>query len=205
MMISWCGCASVFGERDCPGRDNAVPTSLSVYVYWFVIPWGGLGACAGGWMVGLFLTCFGGGPAAMSSGKGPDELMKSPKMMQLTEKLMSDPAILQVRSVLGWQGLGRPQTDRYGLLMYIWETDTEVEKGREREVTREKSEGKGRGGCGGEGHRAHYRMKSSVFLMASASSSLISPPPPPLPLLQILPLPPRLAPSPRRSLSPPVF
>lgn len=35
---------------------------------------------------------------AMSSGKGPDELMKSPKMMQLTEKLMSDPAILQMMS-----------------------------------------------------------------------------------------------------------
>ena len=32
------------------------------------------------------------------TGKGPDEMMKSAKMMKLTEKLMSDPAILSMMS-----------------------------------------------------------------------------------------------------------
>jgi len=35
---------------------------------------------------------------AMASGKGPGDLMNSPNMMKLTEKLMSDPAILQMMS-----------------------------------------------------------------------------------------------------------
>jgi hypothetical protein len=34
----------------------------------------------------------------MASGKGPQDMMNSPNMQKLTEKLMSDPAILQMMS-----------------------------------------------------------------------------------------------------------